>query len=262
MVKHHSTEMRFDKIIPSAQLQPYVSHFVISEQTEALTYPVFPSTGLVIGFQYRGSLTAVLGQRENKLTTAGITGLYDQVKTFRNSTNTGTILVIFSATGISHFSHSPAHDLFNQSVSLTELFEKDAIAEAEDKLSQDKTDSERIRIIEHFLLSQLKKIESDKLIIEAVRRIYQSHGTIRIKELHQELAISQSPFEKRFRKTVGTSPKKFASIVRFNAVLKDIGTMKSLTQLCYEYGFFDQAHFTKDFKQYTGDTPENFKRFL
>ena len=79
---------------------------------------------------------------------------------------------------------------------------------------------------------------------------------------NDRLFISQSPFEKRFRKVVGTSPKKFASIVRFNAVLNNLNTTKSLAQLCYENNFFDQAHFIKDFKQFTGETPENFKRFL
>jgi AraC-like DNA-binding protein len=95
-----------------------------------------------------------------------------------------------------------------------------------------------------------------------VKLIYQSKGTIRIKELNDRLFISQSPFEKRFRKVVGTSPKKFASIVRFNAVFNNLNTTKSLAQLCYENNFFDQAHFIKDFKQFTGETPENFKRFL
>ncbi|MDP3467959.1 MAG: helix-turn-helix domain-containing protein [Daejeonella sp.] len=60
---------------------------------------------------------------------------------------------------------------------------------------------------------------------------------------------------------VGTTPKKFASIVRINAVLNDLNA-KSLIEICYENNFFDQARFIKDFKQFTGDTPEHFKRFL
>ena len=111
-------------------------------------------------------------------------------------------------------------------------------------------------------MSQLKDIETDKLIVEAVKLIYQSNGTIRIKKLNEKLFISQSPFEKRFRKVVGATAKKFASIVRFQSVLNDLNNIKSLTEICYENNFFDQAHFIKDFKQYTGDTPETFKRFL
>lgn len=34
----------------------------------------------------------------------------------------------------------------------------------------------------------------------------------------------------------------------------------SLTDICYENNFFDQAHILKDFQQYTGDSPEKFKR--
>ena len=62
-------------------------------------------------------------------------------------------------------------------------------------------------------------------------------------------------------KLVGTTPKKFASIVRFN-VPNDFTNIKSLTDICYENNFFDQAHFINDFKQYTVDTPETLKRFL
>ena len=152
--------------------------------------------------------------------------------------------------------------MFNLSISLEERFDKNSISAVEEKLATASSDNQRIKIVEDFFISQLNVTATDKLVIEAVKLIYQSKGTIRIKELNDRLFISQSPFEKRFRKVVGTSPKKFASIVRFNAVLNNLNNTKSLAQLCYENNFFDQAHFIKDFKQFTGDTPDNFKRFL
>ena len=97
------------------------------------------------------------------------------------------------------------------------------------------------------------------MVIEAVRRIYQQKGNVRIKQLSTELYISQSPFEKRFRKIVGTSPKKFADIVRFNTVLHDLNTPRTLLDICYDHHFFDQAHFINDFKKYTGSTPEELR---
>ena len=114
----------------------------------------------------------------------------------------------------------------------------------------------------NFYFRNLKDIQTDKLIVEAVKLIYQSKGTIRVKELNEKLFISQSPFEKRFRKIVGTTPKKFSSIIRFNTVLDNLNETKSLTEICYENNFFDQAHFIKDFKHFTGDTPEQFKTLL
>ena len=254
--------MKFDKYFPTDQLKPYIKYFVVSENELENEYKVFPSSGLVIGFQYKGQLATIKENTESILTSAGITGITDGYKIFKNSANIGTVLIYFTETGFSHFASPPANKLFNLSLSLDDVFNKNKVTEVEEKLSIATTDKHRIKVVEQFLVSQLKDIESDKLIIEAVKLIYQSNGTIRIKELNEKLFISQSPFEKRFRKVVGTSAKKFASIVRFNTVLDNLNNTKSLTEICYENNFFDQAHFIKDFKQFTGVTPENFKRFV
>ncbi len=254
--------MKFEKHYPSERLKPYIKYFVVSENDSEKTYKVFPSSGLVIGFQYKGQLAIIKENSENKLTSAGITGITDGYKIFKSSADIGTILVYFTEIGFTHFATHPANELFNLSLSLEEVFDSKSIAEVEEKLTMSPTDLDRIKIVEQFLISHHKDIETDKLIVEAVKLIYQRNGTIRIKELNEKLFISQSPFEKRFRKVVGTSAKKFASIVRFNAVLENLNETKTLTEICYENNFFDQAHFIKDFKQFTGETPENFKRIL
>ena len=254
--------MKFDKHFPTDKLKDYIKYYVVSENELESEYKVFPSSGLVIGFQYKGQLASIKDNTINKLASAGITGISDSYKIFKNSAGIGTILVYFTETGFTHFASNPANELFNLSLALDDIFEKSKVSEVEERLLSAASDKQRIRIVEQFLLAQLKDIQADKRIVEAVKLIYQSNGTIRIKELNEKLFISQSPFEKRFRKVVGTTPKKFASIVRFHAVLDNLNNTKSLTEICYENNFFDQAHFIKNFKQFTGDTPENFKRFL
>ncbi len=254
--------MKFDKYFPTAQLSPYIKYLVVSEQALEGTYKVFPSPGLVLGFQYKGQLSSLEQTTASPLASAGITGMTDGFRVFKNSAEIGTILVYFTEIGFTHFTSNPANELFNLSLSLDNIFDKNEVATVEEKLALASTDQQRIKLVERFLLTQLKDIQTDKLMLEAVKLIYQSNGTVRIKELNEKLCISQSPFEKRFRKVVGTTPKKFASIVRFNAVLATMNPAKSLTEICYENHFFDQAHFIKDFKQFTGDTPENFKRLL
>ena len=234
--------MKFDKHLPTERLKPYIKYFVVSENELENEYKIFPSSGLVIGFQYKGQLSIVKDNTESKLTTAGITGITDSFKSFKNTADIGTILVYFTEIGFTHFASTPANELFNLSLSLDDIFYKSSVTKVEERLAVASTDKQRVQIVEQFLGSQLKDIQADKL--------------------SQKLLISQSPFEKRFRKVVGTTAKKFASIVRFNAVLDNLTQTKTLTEICYENNFFDQAHFIKDFKQYTGDTPENFKRFL
>ena len=254
--------MKFDTHLPTEQLKPYIKYFVVSENDLESEYKVFPSSGLVIGFQYKGQLASIRNSTVTKLTSSGITGMSDGYKIFKNSADVGTILVYFTETGFSHFASHPVNELFNLSLSLDHVLDKSKIREVEEKLASATTDKQRLKIVEHFLLSQLRNIQTDKLISEAVKRIYQYKGNVRIKALTEELFISQSPFEKRFRKVVGTTPKKFASIVRFNSILSGLNAQKSLLDICHENNFFDQAHFIKDFKQFTGDTPEHFKRFL
>jgi AraC-like DNA-binding protein len=254
--------MRFEKFIPVDKLKPYIKYFVVSENELESEYKVFPSSGLVVGFQYKGRLSTIRNKAESNLTSAGVTGISDGYKIFKNSAEIGTVLVYFTETGFTHFASHPANELFNLSISLDHIFEETNVKEVEEKLAVASTDKQRIKAVEQFLLTQLKDIETDKLIVAAVKLIYDTRGTIRIKELNEKLFISQSPFEKRFRKTVGTTAKKFASIIRFNSVINNMTGTRSLTEICYENNFFDQAHFIKDFKQFTGDTPEQFKRFL
>ena len=88
--------MRFDKYIPCPALQFYVKHFAVSEQEQGQAYKVLPGTSVVLGFQYRGSLSRIKNVAEESLSISGITGLQDYHTVFKNSPNTGTILVYFT----------------------------------------------------------------------------------------------------------------------------------------------------------------------
>ena len=161
--------MKFEKITPSEKLKPYVKYFIISENTLENIYKVLPFPNIVIGFQYSGHLSTIHNNKEINLSASGITGITDKFKVFKNSSHTATILVYFTETGFSYFSSGPANELFNQSISLDYLFNKNKINETEDKLAFAKTSVQRIYIIEQFLLSQLKDVKKDMLITEAVK---------------------------------------------------------------------------------------------
>src|SRR5690606_8237776 len=116
--------MQFDKFIPTDQLKPYIKYFVVSENDIENEYKVFPSSGLVIGFQYKGQLSTIKNNIENKLASTGITGISDSYKIFKNSANIGTVLVYFTEVGFTHFASHPANELFNLSLSLDDVFDK------------------------------------------------------------------------------------------------------------------------------------------
>src|SRR5690606_18334544 len=107
-------------------------------------------------FQYRGQLATIKNNTEDKLKSAGITGISDGYKVFKNSPDIGTILVYFTEIGFTHFTSHPANEFFNLSLSLDDIFDKNKVEEVEDKLTVAITDSQRIKVVEQFLLSQLK----------------------------------------------------------------------------------------------------------
>lgn len=145
--------MKFEKHFPTEQLKSYIKYFVVSENELENEYKVFPSSGLVIGFQYKGQLSTIKDNSESNLATAGITGITDGYKIFKNSAKTGTILVYFTEIGFTHFASNPANELFNLSLSLDDIFDKNSITEVEEKLAIANTDKLRIKIVEQFLVS-------------------------------------------------------------------------------------------------------------
>jgi AraC-like DNA-binding protein len=250
--------MKFDTYIPCDALKPFVKSFAISETEAANTYKVLPDTGLVIGFQYRGRLSYLENGSEISLASTGVTGLRDSYRVFRNAANIGTVLVFFAAGGAAPFFGLPVHELFGESLSLDHFMLSSELMVLEEQLCGAKDDTKRIKLVERFLIQRMHPADPDQLVFAAITLIDQRKGHIRIKELLEKLNISQSPLEKRFRRIVGTSPKKFASIVRLKHTLQTYDPGRSLTDLGYQSGFYDQAHFIKAFKNFTGESPESF----
>lgn len=73
--------------------------------------------------------------------------------------------------------------------------------------------------------------------------------------------LSTRKLERLFSKYIGVSPKRFMNIVRFEECARDIisGNESSLTDISYRNGYYDQPHFVKNFKGYTGYAPRDFQ---
>jgi AraC-like DNA-binding protein len=246
--------------MPCDILKPFVKTITISENEVASSYKVLPDTSIVMGFQYSGKLFYSKDNTKSiPLSSAGITGLMDTYRIFNNSENISTVLVMFSETGAAGFFNQGMHEIFGQSLSLDDLILRSQMDVVAEQLNEAKTDIERINTVEKFLIARLKHKANDELVNMAVSLIKQYAGNIKITLLAEKFNISQGQFEKRFRKTVGASPKKFASIIRLRHILNSSSsTENNLTKLGLDAGYFDQAHFIKDFKSFTGETPEQF----
>lgn len=247
-----------ERFLPTDRLRPFIKTFMIIDSEQGMVNKLLPGTFIVMAFRYKGSVRYAQEHSETCMPPSAVTGLRNSMRLIDYAKETATLLVIFNEGGASALIKEPLHELFGRSVALDNLIHRPIVSELEERLAEAKNNQQRVDIVEEFLLAGLNETVQDRLVAEAVRKIQLVSGSIRIKDLATDLSISQDPFEKRFRRIVGTSPKQFSTIVRLRTLISQYSPTQSLTESAYRAGYFDQAHFIKDFKTFTGQTPHLF----
>ncbi|WP_367897335.1 helix-turn-helix domain-containing protein [Leptospira sp. WS58.C1] len=250
--------MNVETFLPSKNLQPYIRQYLIIGSDTGMRNKILPGSSLVISFRLKGKISHKEGDRESILPNSGIAGLRRNPRLIEYSKNTSTLLVIFKEGGAVNFLKEPLHNLFELNLSLDYLISAKKVRETEQRLFHTKTNLEKISIIEKFLISEWVGSKEDKLILDSVHRIRKSNGNLKIADLLKGMPISRDSYEKRFREVIGTSPKQLSNLVRMRNIIDSYSSKINFTDLAQESGYFDQAHFIKDFKTFTDETPKRF----
>ncbi len=100
----------------------------------------------------------------------------------------------------------------------------------------------------------------DSLIKEIICEIINLKGVVQLDIILKKYDYTIRRIEQRFHKLLGISPKLFARIIKFHNFFVELqkNKNKNLTQLVYDCGYFDQAHFIKNFQEFTGTSPSQF----
>ncbi|WP_224489890.1 helix-turn-helix domain-containing protein [Robertkochia flava] len=128
------------------------------------------------------------------------------------------------------------------------------------------SNEQRFKMVSSWLRTLVRdhNPEADTLVEGLCTRIYSDRGVITVSELEEAFGYSRQYLNARFKQSVSYSLKKFILIVRIVDLIKNrINSPEgSFTDLALEYGYFDQAHFNRDFKRVTGLTPRVFFKDL
>lgn len=139
--------------------------------------------------------------------------------------------------------------------------------ELRDRVFASPTSAGRADRVQEFLLSQgsgqVQLSESKLTLARTVRDLLQSSGgRMSVHELEEETLYSARYIRKVFQEAFGLSPKTFAQIVQFQLTIDrlDHDTATPLGVLAAESGYYDQSRFIHAFRQYTGCTPQSYRR--
>ena len=153
------------------------------------------------------------------------------------------------------------HELVDTMIELPRLcgLDKDIIGE---ELIRNKVVEFRQTYIEKLLRhSDLSPLSNDKTYENATALIEAHGGQIQVGELAHILNVNSRTLERRFKVTLGFSPKMFIRLVRFQKIvekLRSLPTSHRLTDIAHEFGYTDQSHFIRDFKALSGVSPSSF----
>ncbi len=110
-----------------------------------------------------------------------------------------------------------------------------------------------------MLFQQLLPTARTSIIDEVIHEIDASSGTSVITELSGKFSISARKMERLFNEQIGISAKRYARIVRFRHVFQLLKKETwSKAEVTYLAGYFDQAHFNKEFRNFSGEDPQTY----
>lgn len=252
--------MKYYTIQPSPQLARYVRCFWVYEGEASAANPYIyrgyadGCTELV--FHYQGVFDQMIDGSAEGSFAAGIhaqTRKHTRFAVDRNWGIFGCYLYPFALPRLFSF---PASDFTDTMADFHSVLGREG-KELEERMLTAGDNRRRVEILAGFLEGRLNKNRREEpLVFASIGHIIETRGLVNVTSLASEYFLSNRQFERKFKEFSGFSPKLFARINRFQAALKEYGSGKSLTDIAYDCGYYDQSHFINDFKEFSGYNPK------
>lgn len=168
--------------------------------------------------------------------------------------------VVFQPTGLFRLTGIPAFELTNQIIDAEYIFSKNILF-IHEKLLHAKSYSEMILIADKFVADLINHARKDVHLLDSVSKVMmQRHGNISLDWLAKESCLCIKQFKRKFNERTGVNPKTYERIIRFNKAfnIKNAYPTRDWLRIAIECDYFDYQHLVKDYKHFTGLTPNEF----
>lgn len=118
----------------------------------------------------------------------------------------------------------------------------------------------RCDILLEWLARRLVLDDNGKLVLTAARLLRHGTASGAVERASVQLGRSPRHLHRLFIERVGISPSRYVQLTRFTRALPLIGTRGTLTDVAARAGYFDHAHFCRDFRTFAGMTPDEYRQ--
>jgi AraC-like DNA-binding protein len=216
---------------------------------------------LVIGFGGPLRISSQLGADEPSQTvTSFVAGFGDLATLTEHSGGQQGIEVGLTPTGAFCLLGGPMDELANRVVALEELWGRRAV-ELSERLAGAPSWEARFELVDRALADALDIGQRpDPEVVGAWRTLEHRRGDVPIGEIQAATGWSRRRLAARFREQVGLTPKAAARVLRFDraAELLVRPAPRSLASIALACGYYDQAHFNREFRRLAGCTPSAY----
>jgi len=253
---------RYQEFIPHVSLQDSVKRFWVLEKeytADDEIEEVVPDPCVELIFNFGSSYSEIGSLPPRRLPNVCLVGVLSKPLKLRASGVVKIVAVRFFAWG--------ALSLLKNTAAMNSAAEADLdplwrqVADRVAANIQSGKYENAVAEIEDFLLGlRLNELFGREQVRAAAKLLYTSKGQFRVAELADYCNLSVRQLQRQFDETTGVSPKTLGRIIRFEAIRNRLmsDANAKLTDLAYEFGYTDQAHFIKDFKTFTGKTPSEY----
>lgn len=250
----------FNIIKPSPLLAPYVRYYWILRVCDVpeVSERVIASGSINLIFHRGGKMfSSADNDFQPRSFVSGLSTKYTDLSSLQA---VDMIVVVFQPFGAGAFFKMPVNEFHEKSISINLIGDK-SLVELEDKLFYQTDDRACIDLIEKFLINRLLSIKdyNYKRIVASINAI-NNDPVVSIKSLADISCLSYKQFNRIFTGYIGSNPKEFMRIVRFQRALfiMQHNDNISMTSLALECGYYDQSHLVKEFKSFSGYTPTEY----
>ena len=192
--------------------------------------------------------------------TAGLSGPHSQSIVIDTADQFSVAGVVFRTGGARPFFEVPLRDLANRHVPLDALWGGSA-AELSDRVLEAITPQARLAVIDQVLTERIVHAHARHPAVAcAIDAFHRDPAVVRIGALINRLGLSHRRFLDVFTAEVGLTPKVFCRIRRFQRVLRQVhqGRQVEWASVALSCGYYDQAHFIKEFTAFSGVNPSTY----